>query len=167
MLHGPEVYRLRIRSDLEEPVMQPVSVYREQHKEILGMVEELRPLLNKQELQIRAVAKTAHKLLCDMAAKVKDHLAKEDKELYPSLLTDSEPKVRSIAWGLVSGEHSLRQWFGEYNKKWLKNCDFEFGDEFLQETNRLLEALAARIEREERFLFSRLEAGAEKQQSSD
>jgi len=147
--------------------MQPVSVYREQHKEILGMVEELRPLLDKRELEIRPVAKTAHKLLCELMVKVKDHLAHEDKEVYPELLTDSEAKVRTITWGLVSGEHSLRQWFEEYNKKWLKNCDFQFDDEFLRETKSLLDALAMRIEREEHLLFAKLEADPEKERSSD
>jgi hemerythrin-like domain-containing protein len=147
--------------------MQPISFYREQHKEILGMVEDLRLVLNKQELQIRPVAKTAHKLLCDMAAKVKDHLTKEDKELYPPLLTDSEVTVRAIAWGLVSGEHSLRQWFEEYNKKWLTKRDLEFDDGFLQETNNLLDALAKRIEREERLLFAKLEARPKGMQSPE
>lgn len=142
--------------------METVSVLREQHAEILGMVEELHPLLNKEQLAIRPVAKTAHRLLCDLAVKLKDHLSKEDKELYPNLLTHNDLKVRSAAWGFVSGEHSLRQFFDAYRKKWLKNCDFEFDDEFLRETNQLLETLAARVEREERFLFPKLEAETEK-----
>lgn len=137
--------------------MLPVGVFRDQHVEILGMVEELRPLLNKEHLKIRPLAKTAHKLLCDIAVKLKDHLALEDKELYPNLLTHSDLKVRSAAWGFVSGEHSLRRFFDAYRKKWLKNCDFTFGDDFLRETNELFEALAARIEREEHFLFPKLE----------
>ncbi|MEA3277404.1 MAG: hemerythrin domain-containing protein [Pseudomonadota bacterium] len=145
--------------------MQPVSVYREQHKELLGMAEELRPLLNREQLRIRPVAKSAHTLLCEIAAKLKDHLANEDKELYPSLLTHSDLKVRSTAWKFISGEHSLRLWFEAYNKKWLKNCDFEFSDEFLKDTNHLLETLAARVEREERFLFPRLEGEADKEQT--
>jgi len=147
--------------------MQHIDAYREQHEQIRQMLEELRPLLDKKELQIPLIAKTAHKLLCDMTEKVKEHLTDEDKNLYPPLLTDTEAKVRSVAWGLVSGEHSLRQWFGEYAKKWLKNCDFQFGDEFLQETNGLLNALAARIDQEERVLFARLEAGPEKEKPAN
>ena len=137
--------------------MHPVSYYHEQHVEILGMVEDLRPLLNKQSLELRPLAKAAHQLLCDIAAKLKAHLAEEGKELYPSLLTHDDDKVRSTAWGFINGEHGLRQWSLAYNKKWLKDCNFEFTDEFLQETNQLLDALAARVDREERFLFARLE----------
>ena len=50
--------------------MHPVSYYHEQHVEILGMVEDLRPLLNKQSLELRPLAKAAHQLLCDIAAKL-------------------------------------------------------------------------------------------------
>ncbi len=137
--------------------MHPVSFYQEQHAEILGMVEELRPLLNKQSLELRPVAKAARQLLCEISAKLKAHLAEEDKELYPSLLTHADQKVRSTAWGFINGEHGLRQWTAEYNKKWLKDCNFELTDDFLQETNQLLDALAARVDREERFLFARLQ----------
>jgi hemerythrin-like domain-containing protein len=146
--------------------MQPLSVYREQHKELLGMVEELRPLLKREQLQIRPVAKNAQTLLCEIAAKLKDHLANEDKELYPSLLTHGDLEVRSTAWKFISGEHSLRVWLEAYNKKWLKSSDFELSDEFVQETNHLLETLAARIEREERFLFPRLKSEPKEEQAS-
>jgi len=129
---------------------------------ILGMVEELRPLLNQESLQIRLVAKTAHKVMCDIAAKLKEHLAEEDKALYPSLLTHDDAKVRTTAWGFINGRHALRQWTDQYNKKWLKDYNFEFTDEFLKDTNELLGLLAVRVDREERVLFPRLEDGSEK-----
>jgi len=140
--------------------MQPVSHFHDQHAEILGMVEDLKPLLNQESLKIRTVAKTAHNLLCEMVKKVKEHLVEEDKELYPSLLAHRDEKVRTTAWGFISGQHSLRQWTEEYHKKWLKDCNFEFTDEFLKDTNELLELLAVRVDREERFLFPRLEREA-------
>lgn len=142
--------------------MHPVNFYYEQHAEILGMVEELRPLLNKESLQVRPVAKTAHKLLCDIAAKLKEHLAEEDKELYPSLLTHEDAKVRNTAWGFINGQNALRQWTDQYNKKWLKDCNFEFTDEFLKDTNELLGLLAVRVDREEHVLFPKLQDGSQK-----
>ncbi len=137
--------------------MHPVSFYHEQHVELLGMVEELRPLLNEESLKIRTIAKTAHNLLCEIAGKLKEHLAEEDKQLYPSLLTHNDAKVRTAAWGFISGQHALRQWTEQYNKKWLKDCNFEFTDEFLKDTGELLDLLAVRVDREERFLFPKLE----------
>jgi hemerythrin-like domain-containing protein len=137
--------------------MQPISYFRDQHAEILKMVEELRPLLNKDQLQVRLVAKTAQKLLIELADKIKDHLAEEDKDLYPVLLTHSDLKVRSTAWKFISGEHALRQAFSDYGKKWLKNGNFAFSEELVKETNELIEALTVRVDREEQFLYPKFE----------
>jgi hemerythrin-like domain-containing protein len=145
--------------------MHPANYYHEQHAEILAMVEDLRPLLNKESLQVRMVAKTAQKLLCDIAAKLKEHLAEEDKELYPSLLTHPDAKVRTTAWGFINGQHALRQWTEQYSKKWLKDCNFEFTDDFLKDTEELLRLLAVRVDREERVLYPRLEDEPGKGQS--
>lgn len=145
--------------------MQPVSYFREQHIEILKMVEELRPLLNKKQLQVRVVAKTAQTLLSDLADRIKGHLAEEDKDLYPILLTHSDLDVRSTAWKFISGEHALRQAFADYGKKWLKEGDFECSDGLLTETNELLETLTVRIDREEQFLYPKFEAEVERETS--
>ena len=139
--------------------MHPISFYREQHSEILGMVDDLRPLLNEESLKIRTVAKTAHNLLCEIAAKLNAHLVVEDKELYPSLLTHADESVRNTAWGFISGQHSIRQLVDRYNKTWLKDCNFEFTEEFLKDTRELLELLAIRVDREERVLFPKYEEG--------
>lgn len=143
--------------------MQAVSYFRDQHVEILKMVEELRPLLNKEQLKVRLVAKTTQKLLGELTEKVKGHLAEEDKDLYPVLLTHSDLDVRSTAWKFISGEHLLRQAFSDYSKKWLKSDDFEHSDVLVEETNELLETLTVRIDREEQFLYPRFEAEIEKQ----
>lgn len=147
--------------------MQPVSYFRDQHVEILKMVDELRPLLNKDQLQVRLVAKTAQKLLAELADRIKGHLAEEDKDLYPTLLTHSDLSVRSTAWKFISGEHALRQAFADYNKKWLKNGDFEFSEELLAETNELIETLTVRVEREEQFLYPKFEAEVGKDTSGN
>ena len=147
--------------------MQSVSYFREQHVEILKMVEELRPLMDKEQLQVRVVAKTAQTLLSELADKIKGHLAEEDKDLYPVLLTHSDLDVRSTAWKFISGEHALRQAFADYGKKWLKEGNFEFSEEILSETNELLETLTVRIDREEQFLYPRFEAEVEKETSGN
>jgi len=141
--------------------MQTVSYFRDQHVEILTMVEELRPLLKKEQLQVRLVAKTAQNLLGELADKIKGHFAEEDKALYPVLLTHSDLDVRSTAWKFISGEHSLRQAFADYSKKWLKSGDLEHSDTLIEETNELLDALTVRIDREEQFLYPKFEAEVE------
>lgn len=141
--------------------MQPVDVYHDQHQELAAMVEDLRPLLNEKSLKIRPVISTTRKLLREITGKLRDHLHGEDKELYPSLLAHEDDDIRTAARDFISGQHALRQWTEQYHKKWLRDDDRIFDDRFIADTNELLTLLAARVDREERFLFPRLQAKVE------
>ena len=136
--------------------MQTLSSYRNRQAELLQMIEDLQTMLSPEQLRIRPNARTAYELLCDLADKVNQHLAEEDKSLYPSLLIHEDPKVKSIAWGFISGEKPLRKTFDDYYKKWLKHCDFNFTDEFIEETSEVFDILQYRIERENQVLFPKL-----------
>lgn len=136
--------------------MKSLSSYRNRHAELLQMIEDLQSILTPAHLKVRPNAKTAYELLCDLADKVKLHLAEEDKGLYPSLLIHEDPKVKTIAWGFISGEKPLRKTFDDYHKKWLRHCDFNFTDEFIQETREVFDMLQYRIERENQVLFPKL-----------
>ena len=137
--------------------MKKIEDYRQEHIELLEMVNEIKPMLNERQFSIRPLAKTAHNLLCEIVEKISDHINSEDKDLYPSLLVDENPKIKSIAWGFKSGEQSLRRGILAYQKKWLKDCDFEFTEEFVNETLEVFELLGKRVEQEERVLFPRVE----------
>jgi len=137
-------------------MQQSLSSYRSRHAELMQMIEDLRSILTPEMLKIRPNAKTAYQMLCDLSDKVKEHLSEEDRGLYPTLLIHEDPKVKSIAWGFISGEKPLRKTFDDYHKKWLKNCDFNFSDEFMQETTDIFDMLSNRIEREEHVLFPKL-----------
>jgi hypothetical protein len=136
--------------------MYTLDGYRSTHAELRQMIEDLRSILTTDQLRIRPNAKTAHELLCDLGERVRRHLAEEDRGLYPSLLIHDDPKVKSIAWGFISGERPLRKTFDDYHKNWLKNCDFNFSDEFLAETHEVFDMVGQRIDREERVLFPKL-----------
>jgi hemerythrin-like domain-containing protein len=136
--------------------MQTLDTYRSTHSELRQMIDDLRSILTKEQLKIRPNAKTAYELLCDLGEKVRRNLASEDRSLYPSLLIHEDPKVKSIAWGFISGEKPLRKTFDEYHKRWLKNCEFNFSDEFLAETHEVFDMVSQRIEREERVLLPKL-----------
>ena len=136
--------------------MHTLDSYRGTHAELRQMIDDLRSILSLEQLRIRPNAKTAYELLCDLGEKVRRHLAEEDRSLYPSLLIHEDPKVKSIAWGFISGEKPLRKTFDDYHKRWLKNCDFNFTDEFLMETHEVFDMVAQRIEREEQVLFPKL-----------
>lgn len=136
--------------------MQTLSSYHTRQAELTQMIEDLRSILTPEHLRVRPNAMTAYNLLRDLGDKVKQHLAEEDKGLYPSLLIHEDPKVKSIAWGFISGEKPLRKTFDDHYKKWLKHRDFNFADEFLDETREVLDILQFRIERENQVLFPKL-----------
>ncbi len=136
--------------------MHDLAHYRDRHADLLQMIEDLRLLLTPEMLQIRPNAKTAYLLLCELGSKVKEHLGEEDRGVYPSLLIHDDPRVKSLAWGFISGERPLRQTFDEYHRKWLKNCDFNFTDDFMRESHAVFHMVAERIERENRVLFPKL-----------
>jgi hypothetical protein len=130
--------------------------YRSTHADLRQMIGDLRVLLTTEQLRIRPNAKTAYQLLCDLGERVMRHLAEEDCALYPSLLIHEDPKVKSIAWRFISGEKPLRQTFDDYHTRWLKNCDFNFGTEFLAETHEVVALIGERIDREEEVLLPKL-----------
>ncbi|WP_295430994.1 hemerythrin domain-containing protein [uncultured Thiodictyon sp.] len=136
--------------------MQTLDGYRSTHSELRQMIDDLRSLLTTEQLRVRPNARTAHELLCDLDERVRRHLAEEDRGLYPSLLIHEDPKVKSIAWGFISGERPLRKIFHDYHKNWLENCDFNFSDDFVTETHEVFEMVGQRIEREEQVLFPKL-----------
>jgi hemerythrin-like domain-containing protein len=136
--------------------MYSLDGYRSTHSELRQMIEDLRSILTMEQLRIRPNAKTAYELLCDLGERVRRHLAEEDRGLYPNLLIHDDPKVKSIAWGFISGEKPLRQTFDQYHSRWLANYDFNFSDEFLAETHSVFDLVTQRIDREERILFPKL-----------
>ena len=136
--------------------MQMLEKYRRTHSELRQMIEELRSLLTLDQMRLRPKARTVHELLCDLSERVRKHLAEEDRGLYPSLLIHDDPKVKSIAWGFISGERPLRKLFDDYHQNWLNNSDFNFCDEFIAETNHVFEMIGTRLDREEQILFPKL-----------
>jgi hemerythrin-like domain-containing protein len=136
--------------------MQTLDDYRSNHAELRQMIDDLQSILTPELLKVRPNAKTAYDLLCDLGERVKRHLADEDRSIYPSLLIHEDPRVKSIAWGFISGEKPLRKTFDDYHRKWLKHTDYKFPEEFLDETREVFSMLTQRIEREEQVLFPKL-----------
>jgi len=137
--------------------MTALDSVRSRHASLLEMISDLRAMLKPEILSIKPNAKLAYETLCSLSDRMKDHLAKEDAGLYPRLLTHESPQVKSIAWGFINGEKPLRKMFDDYHKKWLKDCDFNFTQDFLGDTHEMLEMLESRIDRERTVLLPKLE----------
>ena len=137
--------------------MKPLQEFRDRQNDLHDMLSDLKVMLKPEQLRVKPNAKAAHEHLCLLGQKLKDHLAAEDRGVYPSLLTHEDPKLKSLAWGFISGEKPLRRQFENYHQKWLKDCDFNFTEEFLEETLEVFGAIEARLTREQEILLPKLE----------
>ena len=136
--------------------MTTIAHLREAHGQLQEMIADVKTGLTAENLKIRANAKAMHTLLCDLAIKVREHLGEEDKEMYPQLLKQGN-SLKHTAWNFIAGESELRKEFEAYYKKYLKDCTYQFTDAFVAETHAMLDAVLARVEREEKVLFPKLE----------
>ena len=136
--------------------MNTLDKCREEHIELTSMIADLQFILTPERLQNKHKERQARQLLNELFDKIFDHLHAEDKEVYPDLLVHEDAKIKSMAWGFISGEHGLRQMVGSYHRKWLKGRDHAFSEAFLKETNEIFDLLVDRIDREEKVLFPRL-----------
>ena len=137
--------------------MEILVEFKQRQGELLGMISDLKAMLKPEQLRIKPNAKAAHEHLCCLGEKLKRHLSEEDRGVYPPLLTHENPKLKSLAWGFISGEKPLRKQFESYYHKWLKDCDFNFTNEFLDETLEIFGVIETRIEREQTVLIPKLE----------
>ncbi|MEJ2454460.1 MAG: hemerythrin domain-containing protein [Candidatus Thiodiazotropha sp.] len=137
--------------------MSAIENLKDSHAEMLDVIGDLRAMMTKEQLSIRPNAMTAHKLICELAEKMKGHMAEQDKSIYPDLLIHQDPKLKSMAWGFLNGQKPMRKQFDNYHAKWLKNCDFNFSDEFIADTFEIFDMIEDRIKREESILIPTLE----------
>jgi DUF438 domain-containing protein len=121
------------------------------------MICDLRAMMTPEQLSIRPNAMTAYKMICDLAEMMKGHMSEQDRGIYPGLLIHQDPKLKSMAWGFLNGQKPMRKQFEHYNNKWLKNCDFNFSDEFIADTFEIFDMIEDRIQREETILIPTLE----------
>ena len=136
--------------------MQTLGEYRGTHSDLRRMIDDPRELLTMEQLSIRPNARTAYELLCDLGERVDRHLAQEDHDLYPSLLMHEDPRVNSMAWGFIIGEMPMRKIFADYRARWLQDCDFNFTDQFLLDTDKVFTLVAHRLDGEEQVLFPKM-----------
>jgi DUF438 domain-containing protein len=127
------------------------------HTDMQEIISDLRAMMTREQLSIRPTAMTAHKLICDLADKMKEHMIQQDRGIYPDLLTHQDPKLKSMAWGFLNGQKPMRKQFEQYQNKWLKNCDFNFSEDFIADTFEIFDMIEDRIQREETILIPTLE----------
>ena len=139
--------------------MTSLDTLRERQAEILTMITALRGLMKPEQLNVAPIAKVTHTLLCDLCTLMREHFEEEEKRLYPTLLAHGPQEPRNLYWSFLAGDVALREQFGDYARRWLKDCDaVAFGTEFVQDTQQILDSVARRIDRERSVMVPRLEA---------
>jgi len=138
--------------------MSTIDSMKGTHGEMQEMISDLRAMMTEEQLRIRPNAMTTHKLICDLAEKMKTHMSAQDQEIYPGLLIHEDPKLKSMAWGFLNGQKPMRKQFNDYYSKWLKDCDFNFSEDFITETFEIFDMIEERIDREETVLIPTLES---------
>ena len=132
------------------------EMHRRRH-EIREMAIVVKNLMTPEQLAVGPIAKVTHILLCDLCELMSEHLADEHKGVYPALLSHSEQYINNMAWGLINNDKLLKPEFGAYKKRWLKDCEFQFSDEFIQDTNDILDSLNQRLDLEKNTILPRMQ----------
>ena len=132
------------------------EMHRRRH-EIREMAIVVKNLMTPEQLAVGPIAKVTHILLCDLCELMSEHLADEHKGVYPALLSHSEQYINNMAWGLINNDKLLKPEFGAYKKRWLKDCEFQFSDEFIQDTNDILNSLNQRLDLEKNTILPRMQ----------
>ena len=138
--------------------MSTIESMKGNHGEMQDMINDLRAMMTEEQLKIRPNAMTTHRLLCELAERMKQHMTSQDREVYPGLLIHEDPKLKSMAWGFLNGQKPMRKQYDDYYNKWLKDCDFNFSKEFVSETFEIFDMIEERIEREQSILIPTLES---------
>ena len=137
--------------------LNTIDNFRVSQNELLQSISDLKVMIQPEFLKVKPNAKTVYETLCSLGDMMKSHLSDEGKNLFPPLLIHEDNKLKSLAWGFITGERPLRKQFDSYYKKWLKDCDFNFTEDFLVETNELFSSIESRIVQEQQVLLPRLE----------
>ncbi|WP_456374045.1 hemerythrin domain-containing protein [Thiolapillus sp.] len=137
--------------------MTTIADLHRRRRDIVETASVIDNLLTPEQLSVNAIAKVTHILLCDLCEMVTEHLADEHKGLYPNLLTHEKSSVKNMAWGLINNDKLLKPEFSQYKRKWLKDCEFQFTDAFIDDTRGILKSLKQRMDLEETTVIPKLE----------
>ena len=132
-----------------------LSNLQRQHKEIFEVVNDIRKILGRNNIEEDASQIASQISL--LAGKLKVHLSSEDKHMYPSLIESTNMELRKTArefiddMGHISGEFMAFK--EKFNTKSKIAADTRT---FAQETEKVFNILETRIRKEESSLYTLL-----------
>lgn len=130
-----------------------ISLFVRQHQEILAVVREIVDAI-QQPAMTAEEGNRVRSALVNLSGKVITHLAAEDHALYPRLLASKSQEVSGTAKKFADEMGGIAEEFEHYISHWFsgKVISGRF-EEFCSESDKLIGALAERIEKEENVLY--------------
>lgn len=136
--------------------MRATEKFRVQHGEIMEVVTEIRSHLVRDK--ITADATEVSRLLARFMGKLNVHLAMEDKNLYPKLLSHDDAHVQSMTQKFITEMGGIADAVGDYKARWSSARVMQAEpDEFIAQTRRLFSALEKRVKSENTILYKALD----------
>ncbi len=132
--------------------MSETTRFRDQHDDLLKIASEISAHLNVDELS--KDASEVRSLLSKLLGKLSNHLAMEDKVLYPKLLGHSDERVKSLANRFIDEMGGIGKAVNAYKSKWPSPLHIQKDpSDFIEQTKGIFDALAKRIEKENNELY--------------
>jgi len=132
--------------------MQSMELLKNQHKVVISMTTNILGLLTKEPFT--SEVDNINISLRILAGKVREHLALEDREVYPRLLLYGDSAIVSLVTQYKNGIGNLLPRFNFYIENWSNKAKIqEHSTDFIRETNEILNALLQRVETEDAELY--------------
>ena len=126
--------------------------FRNEHKELLDIATKISENLNIYVLSNNAL--TIKKLISDLGSNLNVHLSIEDKAVYPKLLEHSSEHIKITAQNYIQEMGHISEEVKRYKRKWdIASKIQKNPDEFIRETNEILNTLIKRIDKEDNGLY--------------
>ncbi|WP_428155561.1 hemerythrin domain-containing protein [Brevundimonas sp.] len=133
-----------------------VEILKAQHRRIIRLASALGGLA--EVLKTQEDAARARELMSALNTALLEHLAIEDGELYPVLMTSEEPSVRQLAQDYVDDMGAVSGAWAHYFEEWSQARIVSDRSRFATVTKGLIGALAHRVAREDDTLYPAMEA---------
>ena len=133
-----------------------VEILKAQHRRIIRLASALGGLA--EVLKTKEDAARARELMGALNTALIEHLAIEDGELYPVLMTSHDPAVRQLAEDYVDDMGAVSGAWVHYFEEWSQAKIVSDRNRFATATKGLIGALAHRVAREDDTLYPAMEA---------
>lgn len=123
-----------------------------QHQEFFDLITKME--LHKSEQQVKDNAGTISLLLSQLSGKLKIHIISEDKFLYPALMKNTNPKIKTTSQAFFEEMGGLSKVFEEFKNSFATTNKIASNSAaFLRESQKVFLALKKRIEKENKDLY--------------